>query len=213
MTRVCSCVLTVQRGAGPHTGPAGVSAGKARDWVRAGDAHLTRAAQEASTRLGVRSTHWTERACVPLTAPTFAHTRVLDCTHTRPCSCVHTCPHVSGHGLPIVTTSPAAPQKGLSAAIPLVGSQAASGLALFFPHEVSFPPPASGPLLPREFPLSCSRWQSAAGCQEKQGPARSALLRSPPHCGSAPLPVGCDQLPCGPSFASDPPLHFGGLAL
>ena len=203
----------------------------ARDWIThrprqvcQRERHKTGSARETPTspeRLRKQAHIWGCTAhtgqivvCAADSTDVCSHTRVLDSTHTCPCSCVHTCPYVSGHGLPIVTTSPAAPQKGLSAAIPLVGSRAASGLALFFPHEVSFPPPASGPLLPREFPLSCSRWQSAAGCQEKQGPARSTLLGSPPSCGSTPLPVGCDcSFPVVPPVPPVPMLHFGGLAL
>ncbi|CAM9943552.1 unnamed protein product [Rangifer tarandus platyrhynchus] len=71
-----------------------------------------------------------------------------------------------------------------------------------------------GPRLPREFPLSCPRWQSVAGCQETQGPARSTLLGPPPSCGSEPLPVGCDcSFPAVPPVPPVPTLHFGGLAL
>lgn len=196
MTGVCNCVLTVQRGTGSHTGPGRCVSGKGtRLGPRGRRPPHPSGSGSKHTFGGAQHTLDRSRVCAADSTDV--------CSHTCPCSCVHTCPYVSGHGLPIVTTSPAAPQKGLSAAIPLVGSRAASGLALFFPHEVSFPPPASGPLLPREFPLSCSRWPGAAGRQEKQDPARSALLAPPPCCGPAPLPMGCD---CGfPAVSPVPP--------
>lgn len=179
------------------------------------DTHPAQGAQEASTRVGVCRTHSGQiRACAPFTALTCAHTpypRLYP--HASVLLCAHSPLRVRArHGLPLVTTSPVASQKGLCTAVPPAGSRAAWGPALS-PREVSFPLLPQVPSCPGSFlcPAPSGIVQLMPG---EAGPGTVCLLRSPPSGGSTPLSVGCDcSFPAVPPVGPVPTLHFGGLAL
>ena len=165
-------------------------------------------------------TQWTDPCfSVPCTAfrHVLTHTHVQSHTHTDtfPCAHTHTClsgpsigdsyrAHVPGRHSRRGRAQPSRPSE----------IWAASGTALFFPREISFPPCLTLHFSPRERPLS-RQWDSAAW-RAKQRPARSALRRAgqppapPPGLCASPQAL-LPRFPCGPSCASGSPLSLSGV--